>query len=100
MAERAGKAPLTKTRMVGRQILRNTPEDYWRRVVFLPFIDSLKKQLSDRFQSKVTSSIKAVKVIPNNLEQCKAEDEAIVLEYYNEDLPSSSTFQQELILGK
>ena len=100
MAERAGKAPLTKPRMVGRQILRNTPEDYWRRVVFLPFIDSLKKQLSDRFQSKVTSSIKAVKVIPNNLEQCKAEDEAIVLEYYNEDLPSSSTFQRELILGK
>ena len=35
MAERVGKAPLTKTRTVGRQILRNnassdTPEDYWR----------------------------------------------------------------------
>ena len=35
MAERVGKAPLTKTRTVSRQILRNnvssdTPEDYWR----------------------------------------------------------------------
>ena len=47
MAERVGKASLTKRRIVGRQILRNnvsdTAEDYWRRVVFLPFIDCLKK---------------------------------------------------------
>ena len=47
MGERVGKATLTKRRTVGRQILRNnvsdTPEDYWRRVVFLPFIDCLKK---------------------------------------------------------
>ena len=47
MAEKVGKAPATKLRTVGRQILRNnvvsdTPEDYWRRVVFLPFIDCLK----------------------------------------------------------
>ena len=27
---------------------------------------------------------------PNNLEQYKADDEALVLEYYNEDLPSPS----------
>ena len=44
MAERVRKTPNTKTRTVGRQNLRNnvlldTPEDYWRRVVFLPFID-------------------------------------------------------------
>ena len=37
MAERVGKAPLTKPCTVGRQILRNnvvsdTPEDYWRRL--------------------------------------------------------------------
>ena len=43
MAERAGKAPLTKPHMVGRQILRNTPEDYWRRVVFFTFYRQLKK---------------------------------------------------------
>ena len=48
MAERVGKVPLTKPRTVIRQILRNnvvsdTPKDYWRRVVFLPFIDCLKK---------------------------------------------------------
>ena len=60
----------------------------------------LKKQLSYRFQGKSASAIKAVKVIPNNLEQCKAGDEVLVLEYYNKDLPSPSTFQQELKLWK
>ena len=91
--------------MVGKQVFRNnvvsdTPEDYWRRVVFLPFIDWLKKQLSDRFQGKVTSTIKAVTIIPNNLEQCTVDNEALVLECHNEDLPSPSTFQQELKLWK
>ena len=100
MAERVGEAPLTKRCLVGRQIPRinivsDTPEDYWRRVDFSPFIDCLKKkQLIDRFQGKVASAIKAAKVISNNLEQCKAEDEALLLEYYNKDLPSSSTFNR------
>ena len=35
-----------------------------------------------------------------NLEQCKAEDEELLLEYYNEDLPSPSTFKQDLKLWK
>ena len=69
----------------------DTPEDY-------QIVGCLKKQLSDRFEDKFDSAIKAVKIIPNNLEQCKAEDEALVLEYYNEDLPSLSIFQQELKL--
>ena len=60
---------------------------------FLPFVDCLKN-------SKVVSTIKAVKTMPKNLEQCKAEDEALVLKYYNEDLSSPSTFQQELKLWK
>ena len=67
---------------------------------FFTFYRLRKKQLSDRFQGKVLSAFKAVKIIPNNLEQCKAEDEALVLEYYNEGLPSLSTFQQELKLWK
>ena len=64
------------------------------------FFRLLKKQLSDKFQGKLTSAIKAVKIIPDNLEKCRAEDEALVLEYYNEGFPTPSTFQQELKLWK
>ena len=67
---------------------------------FFTFYRLFKKPLSDRFQGKVASATKAVKIIPNNLEQCKAEDEALALEYYNEDLLSQSTFQQEMKLWK
>ena len=55
-AERVGKDPLTKPRTVSRQDLRNnvvsdTPEDYWRRVVFfLPFIDCAKNSSAIYFK--------------------------------------------------
>ena len=35
-----------------------------------------------------------------SLQQCKAEVEALALEYFNEDLPSPSNFQQKLKLWK
>ena len=38
--------------------------------------------------------------MPSNLDQRKSEDEALALEYYNEDLPSTSTFQQDFKLWK
>ena len=59
---------------------------------FLPLIDCLKKQLSDRYQGKVAFAIKTAKIISNNIEQCKEEDEVLVLEYYIEGLPNPSTF--------
>ena len=105
MAERVCKTPNTNTRTVGRQNLRNnvvldTPGDYWRRVVYFTFYRLRKKQLSDRFQGEVASAFRAVNIMPNNLEQCKAEDKVLVLEYCNEDFSSPSTFQQELKLWK
>ena len=59
MAERVGKAPLTKTRTLGRQNLRNnvvsdTPEDYLRGVVFLPFIDCVKNSSAIDSKKKLT----------------------------------------------
>ena len=58
MAERVCKTPNTKTRTVGRQNLRNnvvldTPEDYWRRAVFLPFIDCIKNSSAIDFKVKL-----------------------------------------------
>ena len=54
------------------------------------------KEWRSKLGSKIGSreqSFKAIKIIPNNLEQCKAEDKALVLEYYNEDLTRPLTFQ-------
>ena len=67
MAEIVGKAPLTKTRMVGRQNVRNnvvsnTPEDHWRRVAFLPFIDCVKNSSAIDFKVKLSPLSKQSKI--------------------------------------
>ena len=54
MAAEVGKCPLDMSRTAGRQTLRsnvtaNTPEQYWRKTIFVPFIDCLNNQLEDRF---------------------------------------------------
>ena len=55
---------------------------------YFTFYRLRKKQLGDRFQGKVAFAFKTVKMIPYNLEQYKAEDEVLILECKNEDLPS------------
>ena len=72
IAEKVGKAPLNKTHIVDRQILRNiivsdAPEDHWRLVVFLPFIDCVKNSSAIDFKVKLPSRSKQSK--PNGLEQ-------------------------------
>ena len=67
-------APLTVTRIVQRQTLRanvehDTPEEYYRRSIFIPFVDCLLQQLHDRFQRKTKNCIKGIFLIPSNLEK-------------------------------
>ena len=69
--------------MDGRQNLRNnvvldTLEVYWRRAVFFTFYRLRKNSSAIDFKVKLPSAFRAVKIMPNNLEQCKAEDEALV----------------------
>lgn len=63
---------------------------------FLRVLDSLESQPRDKSQGKVASLIKDVTIIPNNLQQCRIANGALLIEYFNEDLQSSLTFQQEL----
>ena len=49
---------------VGRQLLRsnvesNPAEEYWRRVVSLPFLDHLINQLEERFKGRSKQALKA-----------------------------------------
>ena len=87
--------------MVVQQIVRKTvisdiPEEYWRRAIFLSVIDCLNNQPRDKFQGNVASSIKDVTITPNNLEQCRTGNEALMLEYFNDEVQSELTFQEEL----
>ena len=71
----------------------DTPEEYDRRSIFIPFVDCLLQQLHDRFQGKTKNCI------PRNLENINAEVNKIK-DDYSSDLPSPSEFDQEINLWK
>ena len=104
MAEDA-EEPLSKPRIVGRQTLRSNVEaesleEYFRRSIFLPFLDHLISQLEDRFSGRSQDAIKALYLLPKNLG--KLEDDTVekILSCYESDLPSSVDFKQELRLWR
>lgn len=104
MAEDA-EQPLSKPRVVGRQTLRSNVEaqnleEYFRRSIFLPFLDHLISQLEDRFSGRSQDAIKALYLLPKNLG--KLEDDTVkkILSCYESDLPSSVDFKQELALWR
>ena len=74
----ANLSNLTVPRIVQRQTLQanvenDTPEEYYRRLIFISFVDCLLQQLHDRFQGKAENCIKGISLIPSNLENKNAE---------------------------
>ena len=51
----------------------NSPEEYFRRSIFLPFLDGLLQELQYRFQGKSKDCIKAIVLVPSNLQDCDVE---------------------------
>ena len=77
-------------RTASRQTLQNNVEqtsieEYYRRSVFLPLLDSLLQQLNDRFQGKRKDAIKRMYLITSNNEKVMNEKEKIKA-YYATDL--------------
>ena len=50
-------------------VVYSSIEEYYRRSIFLPFLNSLLQQLNDHFQSKTKDVIKAIYLIPSNNEK-------------------------------
>lgn len=102
MAKVAGQT-LTKPRVVLRQTLRSnveaaTVEDYYRKSIFVPFVDNLTTQLRDRFQGRSHAAVKALYLLPNSVKKINQEIEQAIKSCYEDDLPSASAFQQEVRL--
>ena len=95
---------ITVPRTVSRQNLRDNvehenAEQYYRRTVFIPFLDSLVQQLNDRFQGKTKDAIKGMYLIPSNLSDVDDKVEHIK-RYYSNDLPNEDGLIQEIKLWK
>jgi len=105
MAESVGVGPLQRPRRCEKQTHRNnvssdSGEQYFKRAVYLPFLDSLIQELRYRFNGLSAKSVLALKILPNNRCQLETDDEESIVNYYFEDLPNPSSFHQELLLWK
>ena len=83
---------ITVPRTVSRQNLQDkveheNAEQYYRRTVFISFLDCLVQQVNDPFQGKTKDAIKGMYLIPSNLSDVDDSVEHIKRCYSN-DLPN------------
>ena len=93
MPEIAGSAAETPIpRTCGRQTARSNveasnPEEYWRRTVFIPFLDHLIREFEDRFSKLNEDAIKGLQLLPSNVSKLSAEDTHTIRQRFRMDLP-------------
>ncbi|XP_068680734.1 52 kDa repressor of the inhibitor of the protein kinase-like [Montipora foliosa] len=92
-------------RTCGRQTLRNntnakTAVAYFRRTIFLPFLDNLQQQMNTRFNALSEAALLGLLLIPSNLQKLDKCSQEKLIQHYSPDLPSPSSTSQELELWK
>lgn len=75
-------------------------QEYLKRSVFIPFVDSLIQQFGMRFNDLSKASIRGMYLMPSNLHFLNQECINSLLSYYKSDLPSPNIFPQEVKLWK
>ena len=98
-------ASIAVPRTVQRQTMcsnveHNSPEEYFRRSIFLPFLDGLLQELHDRFQGKSKDWMKAIVLVPSNLQDCDAEAVNTINSFYLDDKLHPTNFEQKIQLWK
>ena len=101
MAATAKDQELPTPRRCGRQTPRSnvestTPEEYWRRTAFLPFLDHLITEFESRFSELSSAAVQGLLLLPGNLNNLNDEKEAEIRSRFAADLPEPNTFQEEL----
>lgn len=107
MAKQAGNdAGVGLPRRCHRQTQRSnvaadTPKDYWRRTVFIPFLDHLLNELNSRFSALTKASVRGLLLLPAKAKGMDVTKVcADVLEAYRADLPDPDGLVAELRLWK
>ena len=100
MAE-IGNVVIALPKRCGRQTERSnvpgdTPKDYFKRSIYLPFLDSLIQQYNMRFNSLSQKALNAIALIPAHLHLANSEVGSDLFTFFKDDLPLPSTFDQEL----
>ena len=76
----------------------DTLEIYWRRFVFVPFLDHLLQEFDTRFSAITRKAILGLKFLPNNV--ASYANITDLHECYSRDLPPPASMSAEVRLGK
>lgn len=92
-------------RVCGRQTKRNnvsadTPQQYWMRTLFIPYVDHLIMEFGSRFTHASRTSTLALCLLPAHLTLLSNEKVDEIKEFFIDDIPSSSSFKSEVSLWK
>lgn len=104
MLEKVGeeiRIPRIVARSVHRgNIASDSPEEHFKKNLYLPFLDHVRTQLKERFQ-KHKSLITAIqKIIPAYSSDATVEELRMCVEFYKAILPEHSTFEAEFSIWK
>ena len=88
-------------RLATRQTHRNnisgqTPEVYWRRAVFVPFVDNLIAELDSRFSAMSNAAVQGFQLLPPSLPFMTSQQQQSMLDAYRLDLPDATSFDVEI----
>ncbi|KAK3104654.1 hypothetical protein FSP39_007252 [Pinctada imbricata] len=78
----------------------STTKEYFKRSVFIPYVDALIQQLEMRFSNLAEQSTKALLLIPANMAHISQSDINDLKEIYGSDMPDVESLGQELVLWK
>ena len=84
----------------GTNVSSTTTDSYWKRAIFIPYLDNLVSQLSTRFSSVNKVAIKGFGLIPSNLSQLSNSSINEFTTFFQEDLPCVQSIEQEILMWK
>ena len=104
MAEKLSISP-SIPRCAVRQMNRNnvpatTPEEFYRRAIAVPLLDTFISEMNFRFNEFSTRISKLLYLVPSVLCTVKDFDLDEVIHFFKDDLPNSEVIDQELRLWK
>ena len=82
----------------GNNVPATCPKEYFKRSIYILYLDSLIQQLDMRFSGLARRSVQAMCLKPSNLSELNQELVSEIKDRYGPDMPDICSFTQELSL--
>lgn len=78
----------------------NSREDYWRKAIFITYLDHLISEFNSRFTHASKVAARSLSLLPAHIHNLNDEEMSDIHQFYAADMPSPNTFTHEINLWK